>query len=374
MTGALPLEGRIALDLTQGIAGPYAGRLLAEYGCRVIKVEPPGGDWVRDIGSGPGTSVNFLYYNLGKESVTLDLKTPEGVAAALAIAARADVVLESGRPGVMDRLGLGFDAVRARNPRVVYLSVSGFGLSGPRTQEPLTDMVAQAFSGMMSVNRAPDGVPHRIQTTIVDAMTGLYAFQAVAMALVAGGAARRVDVSLMQSAAAVLGPKVMEFAHHGFTPTVPNPPAGSYRTADGWICVTLVREHHFVKLAAAIGQPALSDDPRFRSFAARTENLDEITAIIAGALEARTTAEWLDLFDAEGVLASPINDFGDWLADPHVVASEAAPVIAAGPGAGLPAPRTPGCPPLERPAPVAGADTERVLAEFAAGTSIGAGR
>lgn len=367
MKAGLPLDGRIALDLTQGIAGPYAGRLLAEYGCRVIKVEPPGGDWVRDIGSGPGTSVNFLYYNLGKESVTLDLKTAEGVSAALAIAERADVVLESGRPGVMDRLGLGFDAVRARNPRFVYLSVSGFGLEGPRAQDPLTDMVAQAFSGMMSVNRGADGVPHRIQTTIVDAMTGLFAFQAVAMALMAGGPARRVDVSLMQSAAAILGPKVMEFAHHGHTPSVPNPPAGSYRTADGWICVTLVREHHFVRLAAAIGRPELSDDPRFCSFAARTGNLDEITGIIAGALEGRTTAKWLEAFDAEGVLASPINDFGDWLADPQVTGSGAAPVIAAGPGAGLPAPRTPGCPPLARPAPEAGADTERVLAEFGAG-------
>ncbi|HET7410359.1 MAG TPA: CoA transferase, partial [Paracoccaceae bacterium] len=157
-----PLHGRIALDFTQGIAGPYAGRLLAEHGARVIKVEPPEGDWIRSIGSGPGgVSVNFLYYNLGKESVTLDLKTPEGVAAALAIAARADVVLESARPGVMDRLGLGFSAVRARNPRVVYLSVSGFGLTGPRATDPMTDTVAQAWSGMMSINRGMDGAPHK---------------------------------------------------------------------------------------------------------------------------------------------------------------------------------------------------------------------
>jgi crotonobetainyl-CoA:carnitine CoA-transferase CaiB-like acyl-CoA transferase len=366
----LPLSGRLALDLTQGIAGPYAGRLLAEHGCRVIKVEPPEGDWIRQIGSGPGgISVNFLYYNLGKESVTLDLKTPAGVAAALAIAERADVVLESARPGVMERLGLGFEAVRARNPRVVYLSVSGFGLIGPRAPDPMTDTVAQAWSGMMSINRGADGVPHKIQTTIVDAITGLYAFQAVGMALMAGGPggakARRLDVSLMQSAAAIMGPKVMEFAHHGHTPATPNAPAGSYRTADGWIAVTLVRESHFVAMAAAIGRPELSDDPRFATFAARLDNLDALVVILSEVLAARTTAEWLSVFAEKGVLASPINDFGDWLTEPHVVESGAAPVTAVGPGAEAPTPRTPGRPPFVAPAPAAGADTGRVLSEFA---------
>jgi crotonobetainyl-CoA:carnitine CoA-transferase CaiB-like acyl-CoA transferase len=362
----LPLAGRLALDLTQGIAGPYVGRLLAEHGCRVIKIEPPEGDWIRQIGSGPsGISVNYLYYNLGKESVTLDLKTPAGVAAALAIAGRADVVLESARPGVMDRLGLGFEAVRARNPRIVYLSVSGFGLTGPRSLDPMTDTVAQAWSGMMSVNRGADGVPHKIQTTIVDAITGLYGFQAVSMALMAGGPARRLDVSLMQSAAAIMGPKVMEFAHHGHTPATPNAPAGSYRTADGWIAVTLVRESHFVAIAAAIGRPELSDDPRFATFAARLENLEALTAILSDVLARRPTDEWLAIFAEKGVLASRINDFGDWLAEPQVIASEAAPVVPVGPGVEAQTPRTPGRAPFVAPAPAAGADTERVLAEFA---------
>lgn len=360
-----PLSGRLALDLTQGIAGPYAGRLLAEHGCRVIKVEPPEGDWIRQIGSGPGgTSVNFLYYNLGKESVTLDLKAPAGVAAGLAIAGRADVVLESARPGVMDRLGLGFDAVRALNHRVVYLSVSGFGLTGPRARDPMTDTIAQAYSGMMSINKGADGVPHKIQTTIVDAITGLYAFQAVSMALMAGGPARRLDVSLMQSAAAIMGPKVMEFAHHGHMPATPNAPAGSYRTADGWIAITLVRESHFVSMAAALGRPELSSDPRFATFAARLRNLDALVATLAQVLAAKSTDEWLAIFAERGVLASPINDFGDWLAEPHVIDSGAAPVTRVGPGAESPTPRTPGRAPFLAPAPAAGSDTDRVLAEF----------
>jgi crotonobetainyl-CoA:carnitine CoA-transferase CaiB-like acyl-CoA transferase len=363
---SLPLAGRLALDLTQGIAGPYAGRLLAEHGARVIKVEPPGGDWIRQIGQGPGgISVNFLYYNLGKQSVTLDLKSPAGVAAALAIAARADVLLESARPGVMDRLGLGFDAVRARNPRIVYLSVSGFGLTGPRARDPMTDTVAQGYSGMMSINKGLDGVPHKMGTTIVDAITGLYAFQAVSMALMAGGEARRIDVSLMQSAAAVLGPKVMEYAHHGHTPATPNAPTGSYRTADGWIAIALIREAHFAAMAAALGRPGLADDPRFTSFAARYENLAALVGAISELLAGRTTAEWLAIFADNGVLASPINDFGDWLAEPHVIESGAAPVQTVGPGAEAPTPRTPGRAPFAAPAPAVGADTERVLAEFA---------
>lgn len=295
----------------------------------------------------------------------MDLKSPAGVAAALAIAERADVVLESARPGVMDRLGLGFEAVRARNPRIVYLSVSGFGLTGPRAKDPMTDTVAQAYSGMMSINKGADGGPHKIQTTIVDAITGLYAFQAISMALISGGPARRLDVSLMQSAAAIMGPKVMEFAHHGHTPATPNAPAGSYRTADGWIAITLVRESHFVAMAAAMGQAGLSDEPRFATFAARLENLEALVAILTDVLARRTTADWLAVFSEKGVLASPINDFGDWLAEPQAIESNAAPVVPVGPGAESPTPRTPGRAPFVAPARGAGADTSRVLAEFA---------
>jgi crotonobetainyl-CoA:carnitine CoA-transferase CaiB-like acyl-CoA transferase len=219
---------------------------------------------------------------------------------------------------------------------------------------------------MMSINRGADGVPHKIQTTIVDAITGLYGFQSVVMALMAGGGARRLDISLMQAAAAIMGPKVMEFAHHGYTPATPNAPAGSYRTADGWIAITLVREIHFVKMASALGLPELSVDPRFATFAARLENLAALVGIISGVLAQRTTDEWLDLFSAQGVLASPINDFGDWLTEPQVIESAAAPVTPVGPGTESPVPRTPGRIPFARPAPTPGADTERVLAEFMA--------
>lgn len=363
-----PLAGLLVLDLSQGIAGPYCGRLLADHGARVLKVEPPPGDWMRELGAGPGdTSAGALYYNLGKESLVLDLKDARDLGRALALAARADVMIESARPGAMAKLGLGFETVRARNDRVVYLSISGFGRDGPRAAEPMTDTVAQAFSGYMSINRGRDGIPHKTDTTIIDAVTGLYAFQAVVMMLWPAGGTREachLDVSLMASAAAILGPKVLEAAFLGEPPRAINAPAGSYRTADGWIAVTLVRERQFQALTRAIDMPDLAHDPRFASFAERSRNLAPLQEIIAARLAARTTDDWLARFTAAGVLASRINGFGDWLADPHVAASGAAPPVEVMQGVELPVPRNPGRPAPDRPCPGIGEHTETVLREF----------
>lgn len=361
-----PMTGLLVLDLTQGIAGPYAARLMAEHGARVIKVEPPAGDWVRQIGTGPGgVSVNYLYYNFGKENVMLDIREPVGRDAVLAMAAKADVFIESARPGVTARRGLGFTDISAVNPVVQYLSVSGFGQAGPRGADPMTDTVAQAYSGMMSVNLGMDGVPHKIQTTLVDAITGLYAFQTLAMALMAGrNEARHLDVSLMQSAAAVMGPKVMEFAHLGQNPLSPNPPAGSFRTADGWIAVTVVKEGNWAAWAGVLGRPDLAEEPRFATFAERGRHLAELMAIINPIFLTRTTADWIGRLTEANVLCSPINDFGLWLADEHVQATEGAPTMEVVSGAEAPVPRTPGRVPYPIGCAGPGDDTDRVLAEF----------
>jgi crotonobetainyl-CoA:carnitine CoA-transferase CaiB-like acyl-CoA transferase len=218
----------------------------------------------------------------------------------------------------------------------------------------------------MSINRGRDGIPHKTGTTIIDAVTGLFAFQAAAMALWPGAAreARHLDVSLMGSAAAILGPKVLEAAFLGRPPEAINAPAGSYPTADGWIAVTLVREGQFHALAGAIGEPDLVRDPRFASFAERSRNLAPLQEIIAARLVERTTEDWVARFTAAGVLASRINEFGDWLADPHVVASAAAPLVEVMPGVSLPVPQAPGQPPHDRPCPGVGEHTEAVLREF----------
>jgi crotonobetainyl-CoA:carnitine CoA-transferase CaiB-like acyl-CoA transferase len=367
MISAQPLAGILVLDLSQGIAGPYCGRLLADHGARVLKVEPPRGDWMRALGPGPGaTSTSALYYNLGKESLVLDLKQAPDLDRALALAARADVVIESSRPGTMAALGLGFDAVRARNPKIVYLTISGFGQTGPRAADPMTDTVAQAFSGYMSINRGRDGIPHKTDTTIIDAVTGQYGFQAVAMALWPGSSrqASHLDVSLMQSAAAILGPKIMKAAYLGQPPQAINPPAGSYRTSDGWIALTLVREEQFRALVLAIGAPDLATDPRFDSFAARARNLAPLLKIIATRLATATTDEWVARLTRAGVLASRINEFTDWLAEPQVTATNAAPQTEVQAGTFLPAPHNPGQPALDRKCPGPGEHTRAILREF----------
>ena len=155
-----PLSGLRVLDLSQGIAGPHCGGLFAEYGARVVKIEPPQGDWMRPLGPGFGDcSAAFIYYNRGKQSLALNLKATGAIDIVLDIAAKSDVLIENNRPGVSDRLGFGFEAVKARQPRIIYVSVSGFGHTGPDAQKPLSDTVAQAHSGMMMINRGRADVP-----------------------------------------------------------------------------------------------------------------------------------------------------------------------------------------------------------------------
>ncbi|HKK31465.1 MAG TPA: CoA transferase, partial [Alphaproteobacteria bacterium] len=177
-------EGIRVFDATQGVAGPHCAMLLAQHGADVVKLEPMAGDWGRAIGKKHGEhSAYGLAVNRGKRSIAVDLKNPEGVAIAKRLAAGADVVLESFRPGVMGRFGLDYASVKTGNPSVIYLSVTGYGQEGPYSKRPVTDSVIQAYSGWMSINKDKDGLPQRISIIAVDVMTGLYAFQAVAPAL-----------------------------------------------------------------------------------------------------------------------------------------------------------------------------------------------
>jgi crotonobetainyl-CoA:carnitine CoA-transferase CaiB-like acyl-CoA transferase len=260
-------SGLHVLDLGQGVAAPYCAMLLAMHGAEVVKLEPVAGDWSRGLGTqyGDHTAMS-AHHNRGKRSLALDLRSPAAREIALALADRADIVIEGFRPGVADRLGLGYAALAARNQRLLYLSVSGFGQDGPYAQLPCTDSVAQAFSGLMSVNLGNDGAPHRVGAIIVDTLTGLYAGQAVGVALYArerSGRGRRIEVSLTQCAAAILGHKLAEHILEGGAPRALNVPTGAYRTGDGWIMIALVKEEHFARLATALGRPDLATDPRF---------------------------------------------------------------------------------------------------------------
>jgi CoA:oxalate CoA-transferase len=342
----LPLKGLRVLDMSQGVAGPHCGALFAEYGAEVLKIEPPTGDWMRILGAGyDGLSGSFIYYNRGKKSLCLDLKAAGAIDVVLKLAATSDVVIDNNRPGVSDRLGIGFEALTQVNPKVILVAVSGFGLTGPDSKRPLSDTIAQAMSGFMSINTGRAGVPAKVDMTLIDCLTGLYGFQAATMALWGDPAkreARCLDISLVQSAVAIQGAKVLEYSVNGKIPDKINAPAGSYKASDGWLAMTLVRETCWHRICTALDRDDLATDPRFATFDDRARNADELTHLIDGIIATRTVAEWVDRLLANQVLAGPINDYGDWMASPQTQAIEGAPKIKVTPEIEAPIVRTPG--------------------------------
>src|SRR5256885_4736455 len=279
-THEAPYRGLKVLDFGHGIASPYAAMLFGVYGADVIKVEPPEGDWSRFLGTTYGNHTTLsAVYNRGKRSLCLDMKHKDGIAIAQRLAKDCDVFIEGFRPGVAERLGIGYETLASDNPGLIYLSVSGFGQSGPYARRPGSDSVAQAFSGLVSVNVGNDKTPHRVGTTISDVATGGYAFQAIATTLFARatvGTGRWIDVNLCQSTSALLGHKVAEHILEGGAPRALNVPAGSYQTADGWMMVTLVNEPQYKRLIPAIGRDDLASDQRFVDFASRADCADTL--------------------------------------------------------------------------------------------------
>jgi crotonobetainyl-CoA:carnitine CoA-transferase CaiB-like acyl-CoA transferase len=364
-----PYRGLRVLDFGQGIASPYCAMLLGVYGAEVIKVEPPEGDWSRYLGTTHGSHTALsAVYNRGKRSLCLDLKHSEGIAIAKRLARDCDVLIEGFRPGVAARLGLGYEELSRDNPGLIYLSVSGFGQQGPYAKRPGSDSVAQAFSGLVSVNVGNDKTPHRVGTTISDVATGVYAFQAIATALFARatvGTGRWIDVSLTQSTAALLGHKVAEYVLEGGAPRALNVPAGSYQTKDGWLMVTLVNEPQYKRLCAAIGREDLASDIRFSDFARRADSADALIPQMREIFQTRSSDAWLERLHAADIIAERILTPGDWLHNVHVEATNGA-VRQDTPGVGVVyAPRTPGIAGLTEdqlcPAPDIGADSRAVL-------------
>ena len=371
----LPYEGLRVVDLSQGMAGPNCGMQFAAYGADVIKIEPPDGDWVRKLGRQYADhSALSLAVNRGKRSMALDLKKPEAIRIVRELVAKADVLLENNRPGVAERLGLGWKALRDVNPRLIYVSMTGFGQTGPYAQRVSTDTIGQAFSGMMSLTRDDEGKPMKIGFLVIDAVASLYAFQATAAALALRhrtGRGQHVDVSLMDAATALIGYKFIETALEGENPQALNVPAGNYRTSDGWISVTLMRESQFVAICEVLGIPEVPRDARFESFAARAANAQAVTALLAERLKRDTTASWLAKLEAADVLASPVHTLGEVMEDRHVTATGR---IARydQPGVGrLAMPALPGSAPItdgpRAPAPSIGAQTNEILGELGYG-------
>jgi crotonobetainyl-CoA:carnitine CoA-transferase CaiB-like acyl-CoA transferase len=374
-----PYAGIRVVDLSQGIAGPYCAMLLAQHGADVVKVEPLDGDWSRILGTRWGGHTAYsIAGNLGKRALALDLKSEEGKEAVRRLLVGADVFLEGFRPGVIERLGFGREDVARINPGLIYVSISGFGRTGPLAAKPAMDPVLQAFTGFMSENRGYDGIPHRAMPIVVDMSTALYTHQAVAAALYArrdDARGRYIDASLMQGAANLQVVRMMATWLEGKDVRPGAAPAGVFPTADGWMQLVVLRDHDFAKLADLLDRPAWKSDPRFADGAGRLAHGDELNGRVAEVLKARPTAEWRDLFTAAGLQNEAVQDYFEFLDHPQVAATGVVSWLAQPDlDREVPLPNPPGTPPLGSDpalarAPLLGEHTRAVLAEIGYGAA-----
>ncbi len=379
MSYAAPFAGLKVVDLSQGIAGPYCAMLLAQYGADVVKVESIGdGDWARGLGVRYGNHTAYsIIGNLGKRSVALDLKAPAGKDVLWRLLDGADVFLEGFRPGVIKRLGFDYEAVSAREPRLLYVSISGFGQTGPLAERPAMDPVLQAYTGMMVENRGEDGIPHRVPVIVVDMSTALYAFQALSAALYARrdeAHGRYIDVSLMQASTALQSIRMMACHLEGGSMRPGGVPGGVFRTADGWMSIVAINDRDWRAFCEVLDMPQLAVEPRFIDAAARQRNDVGLYGIIRPALAAQPSAHWAPRLAAARIMHERLNSYAEFLAQPQVAATDLIHWIhQPGVPQPVPVPALPGIPmPVDgaptATAPVSGQHTDAVLREHGYGS------
>ncbi len=326
------LDGIRVLDVSRVLTGPYCSMMLADRGADVIKIEMPGrGDDTRAWGPPfqGAESAYFLSINRNKRSVTVNLKSAEGRKIVLDLAARSDVFLENFSPGVADRLGLGYDAVRAANPGLVYCSISGFGQDGPYRDHPAYDIILQGMGGLQGITGEPDRPPVRIGVAVADLAGGMFAAYAIAAALVRRERTRegeRLDVSLLDSQLAWLTYMAANYFATGRDPERAGSrhptivPYQAYPTKDGYLNLAVGNDEIFGRLCEALGRPGLASDPRFGTNPARVEHRAELEPLLEILFAERNTAEWAALLNEHAVPCGPVYRISDIARDPHVVA------------------------------------------------------
>ena len=327
MSYEAPFQGLKVIDLSQGVAGPYCAMMLAQYGANVIKVEPTDtGDWARGLGKIYGDHTAYsIPSNVGKRSIALDLKQQAGRDVLWRLIQGADVFVQGFRPGVIDRLGFGYDAVAAKEPRILYLSVSGFGQTGPLAERPAMDPVLQAYTGMMSENRGADGIPHRIPFISIDMSTAIYSFGALSTALFARRheqKGRHIDASLMQAAAGLQVVRLMSSYLEGGIVRAMIPPGGVYQTKDGYMQITVVRPWEWA-YCKAVDRPAFGANEAYRTSDGREPHAAEIDAVLRPLLASDTNANWSAKFTEHRIMHEVLNSYPGFLRQPHVAASGA---------------------------------------------------
>lgn len=351
--------------------GPAATALLADFGAEVIKIESLRGDPGRGVELQPdGTSAFFLTHNRGKKSITLNLRQPEGREVALRLAERSDVFVQSWTPGTIERLGLGYEAVRERNPSIIYASASGFGRRGPKAQLPAMDMVAQGVGGLMMANAGPDGAePVAVGPTVADQTGAFLLALGILLALVhrqRTGRGQQVDASLLGGMVALQGWHIAHYLRSGRMAlmaaqrTRRSPLFTFYRARDGWLTIAIIDPRQWPALCSAVGAPELAVDPRFSDTQSRNERAAELIAILDERFATRSRDEWLRILEAEGIPCGPVQSYAELVDDPQVLANEYIVTLDGHrvPGLAIELSETPGA---LRAAPELGQQTEEIL-------------
>lgn len=376
--GSGPLAGVTVLELAQIMAGPSCGALLADLGADVIKVERvPGGDDTRRYAEPQvnGESAAFMMMNRNKRAIAVDLKNPAGRDLLRRLAGRADVLVENYRRGALDRLGLGYDALHALNPALVYCSISGYGRTGPAADKGGFDLIAQGVSGLMSITGEAGGAPVKVGSPVTDINAGLLAAVGIVSAYVhrlKAGQGQWVDTSLLEAG---IHQTAWQAAIYFATGTSPGPggsahvlaaPYQAFPTRDGWINIGGANQANWERIARIVGAPVLIKDPRFKDNSARMAHREALAALLGKRLRLRSTADWLQALDAAGIPAGPIHTIAQMAADPQTQAREMVvelqhPVAGRTRALGVPVKfsATPGR--VRRPSPTFGQHTREVL-------------
>jgi crotonobetainyl-CoA:carnitine CoA-transferase CaiB-like acyl-CoA transferase len=328
--GRLPLAGLVVIDFGQIFQGPYATLLLAKNGADVIKIEPLGGEPLRRRAR-PGTSstLPFAMLNQNKRAVTLNLKHPRGRELLFEMVRRADVLLENFSPGTMDDLGVGWSVLREINPRLVYATGTGFGISGPDRDNLAMDLTIQAASGIMSVTGAPDGPPMKAGPTLVDYMGGIHLYGAILTALYdrdRSGEGRLVEVAMQETVYSSLAASFEYYHRTGEPPPragnrqagLSSTPYNVYPAADGHVAIHVVTEGHWKNLAKAMGREELADDPRFATNADRVAHMDETDAVVADWTRTLPKMEVFARTKALRIPCAPVRTAPEVMHDPHM--------------------------------------------------------
>jgi crotonobetainyl-CoA:carnitine CoA-transferase CaiB-like acyl-CoA transferase len=327
------LDGVRVLDLTNVLAGPYCGYQLALVGADVVKVEMPGsGDLARMLGPTPALNqakmgASFLAQNAGKRSVEIDFKSAAGKEQFLALVADADVVLENFRPGVMERLGLGYKRLKGVRPGLIYCAISGFGQTGPLKDNPAYDQIIQGLSGIMSITGTPETAPLRVGYPVCDTLGGLFGAFAIAAALVRRdrtGEGAFLDVSMLESALSALGWPVSNYLVSGVQPSPMGnenftaSPSGAFATGEGLLNIAANKQEQFISVCTVIGRPELASDPRFLTSDDRIAHRYELRKLIEEALAASSAADWEARLNKAGVPAGRVLTVPQVLDEPQV--------------------------------------------------------